>query len=134
MSSADDLMVMYLELVRAARLRNRPWECDRLLLLAGATAEERGRHAIASLCRRAILGHNPGHLIGHYAKFVDAIDDERFTRYLARLRGRYTPERCEHMLASLQINPRQRRERFADLDDYVAATLSEGPAADDGVA
>jgi hypothetical protein len=132
MPAADDLIVMHLELARAARLRNRPWECDRLLFLAGAAAEERGRHTIASLCRRAILGHNPGHLIGHYTRFADAIDDQRFTRYLAQLRRRYTSERCEHMLASLRINPRQRRQRFADLDDYVAATLSE--AADGGVA
>lgn len=131
MPAADDLIVMYLELFRAARLRNRPWECDRLLLLAATTAEERGRHTIASLCRRTILGHNPGHLVGHFTKLTDAIDDPRFTGYLAQLRRRYTPERCEHMLASLQINPSQRRQRFTDLDDYAAATLSE--AADGGI-
>ncbi|HWB08972.1 MAG TPA: hypothetical protein VG826_07100 [Pirellulales bacterium] len=128
MPAADDVMVMYLELARAARLRNRPWESDKLLLLAGAAAEERGRHAIASLCRRAILGHNHGHLIGHYARFAEAIDDERFTAYLAQLRRRYTPEKCELMLASLGINPRQRRDRFADLDDYAAAAIGEGTA------
>lgn len=131
MPVADDLIIVYLELVRAARLRNRPWECDRLLLLAGAAAGERGRHSIASLCRQAILRHNGGHLIGHYARFADAIDDQRFKGYLGQLRRRYTPERCEHMLASLRIDLRQRREQFADLDDYVAATLSE--AADGGV-
>ena len=131
---ADDLIVTYLELARAARLRNRPWECDKLLLLAGAAAEERGRHTIASLCRRTILGHNHGHLIGHYLRFADAIDDERFTAYLVQLRRRYAREKCELMLASLGINLRQRREQFSDLDDYAAATLSEGRTWDGGVA
>jgi hypothetical protein len=124
---------MYLELARAARLRNRPWECDKLLLLAGTAAEERGRHAIASLCRRAILSHNHGHLIGHYGRFAEAIDDGRFMAYLGQLRRRYAPEKCEHMLASLGVNPRGRRERFSDLDDYAAATLSEVRAPDGGV-
>ncbi|HEV3339993.1 MAG TPA: hypothetical protein VG125_06540 [Pirellulales bacterium] len=134
MPAADDLIVMYLELARAARLRNRPWECDKLLLLAGAAAEERGRHTIASLCRRAVLGHNHGHLIGHYGRFADAIGDERFTAYLGQLRRRYAPERCEHMLTSLGINLRQRRARFSDLDDYAAAALNEGRPPDGGVA
>jgi hypothetical protein len=123
---------MYLELARAARFRNRPWDRDKLLLLAGASAEERGRHAIASLCRRTILEHNHGHLIGHYAKFTDALDDERFRTHLSQLRRRYTKERCEHMLTLLRIDVRQRRSRFADLDDYAAATLSEGPTSDAG--
>jgi hypothetical protein len=134
MPAADDLIVIYLELARAARRRNRPWDRDKLLLLAGAVAEERGRHTIASLCRRQILEHNPGHLIGHYAKFADALNDERFAGHLIQLRRRYTPERCEHMLTLLRIDPRERRSRFADLDDYAAATLSAGQTADDGAA
>lgn len=119
---------MYLELARAARARNRPWDRDKLLLLAGAMAAERGRHTIASLCRREILAHNHGHLIGQYAKFADALDDERFTRYLGQLRRSHTPERCEHMLASLGIDPEERRGRFADLDEYAAAAVAEGSA------
>jgi hypothetical protein len=134
MPVADDLLVMYLELARAARLRNRLWDSDKLLFLAGAAAEERGRHTIASLCRRAILRHNHGHLIGHYARFADAIDDERFTAYLAQLRRRYAPEKCEHMLASLGIDPRGRRDRFADLDDYAAGAIGEAAAPDHGEA
>ena len=125
MPAADDLVVIYLELARAARVRNRPWDRDKLLLLAGTAAAERGRHTIASLCRREILAHNQGHLVGHYPKFADALDDERFGRYLVQLRRSYSPERCEHMLASLGIDPAERRSRFADLDDYAAATLRE---------
>lgn len=124
MPAADDLVVMYLELASAARLRNRPWDRDKLLLLAGAAAAERGRHTIASLCRREILAHNQGHLIGQYSKFAEALDDERFGRYLVQLRRSYTSERCEHMLASLEIDPQERRRQFADLDDYAAAVLS----------
>lgn len=128
MPAADELVVMYLELARAARARNRPWERDKLLLLAGAAAAERGRHTIASLCRREILEHNHGHLVGQYAKLADALDDERFTRYVGQLRRSYSPERCEHMLASLNIDPDVRRSRFADLDEYAAATVAEGNA------
>ncbi|HVX11711.1 MAG TPA: hypothetical protein VHC22_11065 [Pirellulales bacterium] len=123
MAVGDDLFVAFLELARAARLRNRPWDRDKLLLLAGAVAAERGRHTLASLCKRTILDHNAGHLIGHYEKFAAALDDERFAGYLAQLRRKYTPERCEHMLASLGIDPAERRSKFADLDEYAAATL-----------
>ena len=132
MPAGDDLLVIYLELARAARLRNRPWDRDKLLLLAGAAAAARGRHTIASLCKREILAHNAGHLIGQYGKFAEALEDDRFALYLAQLRRKYTPERCEHMLASLGIEPEERRAKFADLDEYATATLNEeresGPA------
>jgi hypothetical protein len=127
MPRSDDQIVRLLELARAARLRNRPWDRDKLVLLAGAAAAERGRHTIASLCKREILEHNPGHLIGHYSKFAEALEDERFAGYLAQLRRKYSPERCEHMLASLGIEPAERRAKFADLDEYVASTLCEEP-------
>lgn len=129
MQTGDDLLVMYLELSRAARLRNRPWDRDMLLLLAGAAAAERGRHTIASLCQREILAHNAGHLVGQYPKLADGLSDERFTRYLHQLRRKYTAERCEHMLASLGVDRDGRRAKFADLDDYAAATLSESSPA-----
>jgi glycine/D-amino acid oxidase-like deaminating enzyme len=125
MPQGDDLLVTYLELARAARLRNRPWDRDKLLLLAGAAAAERGRHTVASLCKREILAHNAGHLIGHYGKIAEALTDERFSRYLNQLRRKYTPERCEHMLVSLGIDPAERRAKFVDLDEYVEATLLE---------
>lgn len=128
MPAADELVVMYLELARAARARNRPWDRDKLLLLAGSAAAERGRHTIASLCRREILAHNHGHLIAQHPRISDALDDERFARYLGQLRRKYSPERCEHMLASLGIDVEERRARFADLDEYAAATVAEGPA------
>ncbi|HVA47523.1 MAG TPA: hypothetical protein VNH11_14225 [Pirellulales bacterium] len=132
MPAADKSVILYLELARAAKIRNRPWDRDKLLLLAGMVAAERGRHTVASLCRREILAHNPGHLIGRYPKFADALDDERFTRYVAQLRRSYTPERCEHMLASLGIDPQERRGRFVDFDEYAAATVAgDGPAGDE---
>ena len=130
MSTGDKALVVYIELARAARLRNRPWDRDKLLLLAAAAAAERGRHTIASLCKSEILAHNAGHLVGQYGKLADALNDERFSRYLAQLRRRYTPERCEHMLASLAIDPDERRSKFADLDEYAAAALSEGTESD----
>ena len=130
MPQGDELLVVYLELARAARRRNRPWDRDKLLLLAGAAAAERGRHRIASLCKREILAHNAGHLIGGYGKLSEALSDERFSRYLTQLRRNYTPERCEHMLASLGIDTDERRGKFADLDEYAAATLSDGAEAD----
>lgn len=130
MPQGDELLVVYLELARAARRRNRPWDRDKLLLLAGAAAAERGRHTIASLCKGEILAHNAGHLIGQYGKLAEALSDDRFSRYLTQLRRSYTPERCEHMLASLGIDADERRSQFADLDEYAAAMLSEGAEPD----
>jgi hypothetical protein len=128
MTDIDELLALYLHLARASELRNRPWVRDKLLVLAGACAVERGLDLIAAFCRRRILSNNPGHLVGHHPSLAMAMDDERFQGYLVQLRRRYSRERAEHMLGSLGIDPAHERDAYFTVYEYAAALLGTTPA------
>lgn len=129
MAESGELLGIYLHLARASEARNRPLVRDKLLILAGAVAAESELAPIAAFCRGKVLAHNPGHLIGHYPTFADALVDERFQHYLARLRSHYPRERAEHMLQSLGIQlARERAAYFSDYE-YAAALLGASPEA-----
>ncbi|HUY36266.1 MAG TPA: hypothetical protein VMV69_26245 [Pirellulales bacterium] len=128
MAESDELLPLYLHLARASQRRNRPWVRDKLLVLSGAAAAERGLDMVASFCRRTILANNPRHIVGHYPTMALALEDERFQRHLAQLRRRYTRERAEHMLSSLGINLAREREAYFTLHEYAAALLGTTPA------
>jgi hypothetical protein len=128
MAEPNELLPLYLHLARASGRRNRPWVRDKLLVLAGATAAERGLDLIAAYCRRKVLVNNPGHLVGHHPSLAQALEDERFQGYLAQLRRRYTRERAEHMLGSLGIDPAREREGYLTVYEYAAALLETTPA------
>jgi hypothetical protein len=128
MSDIDEQLALYLHLARASELRNRPWVRDKLLVLAGACAVERGLDLIAAFCRRRILSNNPGHLVGHHPSLAMALDDERFQGYLVQLRRRYSRERAEHMLGLLGIDLVHEREGYVTLYEYAAALLGTTPA------
>ncbi|HEV3025296.1 MAG TPA: hypothetical protein VGX76_22650 [Pirellulales bacterium] len=127
MTDIDELLALYLHLARASELRNRPWVRDKLLVLAGACAVERGLDLIAAFCRRRILSNNPGHLVGHHPSLAMAMDDERFQGYLVQLRRRYSRERAEHMLRSLGIDLAHERDAYFTLYEYAAALLGTTP-------
>ncbi len=128
MAESDELLPLYLHLARASEQRNRRWVRDKLLVLAGALAAERGLDLIAAFCRGEILANNPGHLVGHHPTLAAALEDERFRGYLSQLRRRYTRERAEHMLGSLGIDVAREREAYFTLHEYAAALLGTTPA------
>ncbi|HVC92138.1 MAG TPA: hypothetical protein VND64_00530 [Pirellulales bacterium] len=128
MAQSDDLLPLYLHLARASQRRNRPWVRDKLLVLSGAAAAERGLDMVASFCRRTILANNPRHLVGHHPTMAAAMEDERFQGHLAQLRRRYTRERAEHMLGSLGIDLARERDAYFTLHEYAAALLGTTPA------
>jgi hypothetical protein len=128
MTESGELLPLYLQLARASQQRNRPLVRDKLLVLAGATATERGLDLIAACCRKRILANNPGHLVGHYSSFAQALDDDRFQGYLAQLRRRYTRERAELMLGSLGIDAAREHDGYFTLFEYAAALLDTSPA------
>jgi len=128
MAEPDDLLPLYLHLARASQHRNRPWVRDKLLVLSGAAAAERGLDMVAAYCRRTILANNPRHLVGHHPTMAAALEDERFQGHLAQLRRRYTRERAEHMLGSLGIDLAREREAYFTLHEYAAVLLGTTPA------
>src|SRR5258708_2144181 len=123
MAESKELLGLYLTLAQASEQRNRRSVRDKLLVLAGSLAAELGLDLIAAYCRRQVLANNPGHLVGHHPTLAAALEDERFQRFLAQLRRRFTRERAEHMLGSLRIDVARQRESFFTFHEYAAALL-----------
>ncbi len=98
-----------------------------MLLLAGAIAAERGLDQVAACCRQRVLAHNAGHLIGRYATFSAALEDDRFQTYLRRLRRDFPLEKAEHMLDSLGIQLAGERETYYTAHEYAASLLGVSP-------
>jgi hypothetical protein len=100
---------------------------DKLLVLAGVQAHEMGLETVAADCRAKILAHNGHHLLRQWPTLGRAMADEHFQSYLKQLKRRYSPEKIEHMLASLGIElGRERQAYFSDLE-YATALLEAVP-------
>jgi hypothetical protein len=114
---------MYLHLARASQQRQRPLVRDKMLVLAGAVAAERGLRQVAACCRERVLSHNAGHLVGRYASLEEALGDERFQTYLRKLRRDFPLEKAEHILDSLGIQLAGERETYYTDHEYAASLL-----------
>ena len=133
MAEADRMLGTYLHLARASHARRQPLVRDKLLILAGVQAAEMGLEPISALCRHKILAHNAHHLVGQWPTFDAALDDSDFQGYLKQLRRRYSREKTEHMLDTLEIElGREREAYFTDLE-YAAALLDTRPEAIDAI-
>ena len=133
MPSLDRALGMYLQLARAAGIRGQAGIRDKLLILAGVTAAEIDHADIATECRERILEHNPQHLIRRWPTFSEALDDEEFQVYLKQQLRRYSPERVEHLLSQLGIEPYAAGEFSLGSTDF--SRLMDGldsPEADPG--
>jgi hypothetical protein len=127
MPETDRTLAMYLHLARASQMRQQPMVRDKLLVLAGVQAQEMGLESVADDCRQMILAHNGRHLVRQWPDFEGALSDERFQMYLKQLKRRYSPEKIEHMLASLGIEMgSERATYFTDLE-YATALLDAVP-------
>jgi hypothetical protein len=129
MAETGELLGIYLHLARASEARRRPLVRDKLLVLAGTVAAERGMVPLAAYCRQKVLASNRGHLVGHHPTLAAALEDERFQRYLVRLRTHYSRERAEYMLSSLGIDLARERAAYFDDYEYAAALLGTTPEA-----
>ena len=129
MSETGELLGIYLHLARASEVRKRPLVRDKLLVLAGVVAAERGLRPLAAYCRRRVLASNANHLIGRFPTVSEALADEHFRRFVARLRTHYSRERAEYMLGSLGIDLARERAAYFDDYEYAAALLGTTPDA-----
>jgi hypothetical protein len=118
MPSLDRALGMYLQLARAASLRGQNGIRDKLLVLAGVRAVEMDLVDVADRCRQRILDHNPQHLVRRWPSLGEALHDEEFLVYLKQQMRRYSPERAEHLLTQLGIEPYNPSEFSAGDDDF----------------
>ena len=128
MATTCDPLILYLHLARAAELRRRPLARDKLLVMASVAAMEDGLEPVAAFCRARILEHNPAHLLRKFPDFGEALANERFRAFLARVERDYSRERAEHMLESLGIELGREQEVYQDANEYAAALLGTTPA------
>lgn len=130
----DPSLALYLHLARAAELRRKFLVRDKLLVLCAVLAIERDLSPIAAYCRRKVLAHNPGHMLGRFISVEAALDDPAFLHLLAQLKRAYPREKAEHMLASLGINLAKERETYFSEQEYAAALLGTTPQELDSLA
>lgn len=127
MSNTERTLAIYLHLARASHLRRQAMVRDKLLVLAGVQAQEMGLEPIAEHCRQKILAHNAQHLIRRWPTITAALADEQFQPYLKQLKRRYSPEKTEHMLASLGIELGRERDAYFNDLEYAAALIDSVP-------
>ena len=121
------ILGVYLHLARASVQRVRPHVRDRLLVIAATLAAQLALPRVAAHCRRAVLDHNPQHLIGHYATVEEALADSDFLHLLKQLQRRFPPEEAERMLHSLGIEQAREWEAYYTAEEYAASLVGETP-------
>lgn len=125
MSAPVDLLGLYLHLARASQQRNRPHVRDRLLVLAGVIAQRMELSSVAAYCRKLILEHNPGHLVGRWPNLESALADSDFLHLLRQLQRRYPQERAEQLLENLGVQQARERAAYYTDEEFAAAMLGQ---------
>lgn len=97
----ERLAVLYLQLAETTVSRGPTSARDRLLLLAGRHATHAGWATEADTCRELVLASNPHHVIGHHARFADALQSDEYMALDRQLERQCPQEKAEH-LAHLQ--------------------------------
>lgn len=123
MNSPVDLLGIYLHLARAAAQRQRPLVRDRLLFLAAAISADLRLPAVAACCRAKVLENNPGHLLKRWNTIEEATDSDDFIALRRQLVKKYSPERVEQLMQSLQIAWQNERAAYYNDEEYAAALL-----------
>src|SRR5690349_3227161 len=103
MNSPVDLLGIYLHLARAAAQRKRAFVRDRLLFLAAAISADLKLPAVAACCRARVLENNPGHLLKRWNTIEEGSETADFVALRRQLVKKYSPERVEQLMQTLQI-------------------------------
>jgi hypothetical protein len=119
-------MVAFVELADQARAKKQLFPCDKFLILAGAAACRAGCLEVAARCRELVVRHNAAHLLTRFESLPDALRDAEFQTFLKQLEKFCSPERAEHLLQRIEIDPDARAEtRGLNAPEYVMALLEE---------
>jgi hypothetical protein len=125
MPQPEQLLLTYLHLAQASQSRNQLMVRDKLLILAGVEATGLGWDEVAEGCRTQVLAHNPRHLVRRWENLGLAVEADRFESYFKQLRRKYSPERAEHMLQTLDISLATRDGQHVDPRDRAAALIDK---------
>ena len=128
MSPDIELLGIYLHLSRASEQRGQHIKRGRFLVLSAAIASGLGLPIIAAYCRKLVLGHNPGHMLGHWPSMEQAIKDTDFLNFRRILQRRYPREKAEQLLVNLGIDCEGERDAYYTDEEYAAALLGTNPA------
>jgi hypothetical protein len=118
-----ELLGIYLHLSRASQQRRQQIKRDRCLVLSATIAEKLGLNTIAAYCRKLILDHNPGHMVGHWSSIEDAMTNADFLNFVRIVQRRYPLERAEQMLLEMGISGEGERSAYYTDGEYAAALL-----------
>lgn len=106
----ERIMLVYLQLADVAHRKRQTLGRGRFLVLGGASALRAGWPEVAELCRTAILGEAPKHLLGRYPSFADAMRDPDFKPFLVRTEKFCPFEQAESLLDGLGLTPNEARQ------------------------
>ena len=99
-------MCAYVQLAELSHEKRQALARDRFLLLAGAEACRAGWLDVAARCRTLLLASNPHHQAGRFDSLAAALRDADFQKLVAQHEHRCPPERAEHLLTELGLDPR----------------------------
>ena len=124
MDSNVELLGLYLQLARAATIRQELHARDKLLVIAGMIAVHLELPAVAAFCRYRVLEHNSRHLIRRWQDLATALDQHDFQTLLKQLQRRYPREKAENMLTTLGIEMGQEWKTYYSAEEYAASLLT----------
>lgn len=98
-------MLLFAQLAAVAASRQQPIGRDRFLVLAGIAATRAGWPNVASRCHDIISAESPHHMVGRFSSFADALRNEDFQTFEKQVERFCSPERAEHLLHEMHIQP-----------------------------
>lgn len=99
-------MCAYVQLACLSHQKRQALRRDQFLLLAGAEACRAGWPEVGERCRELLAASNPRHLAVKFASMSDALRSEEFERLVTQQERHCPPEKAEHLLEQLHIDPR----------------------------
>jgi len=99
-------MCAYVQLACLSHEKQQALARDRFFLLAGCEAYRAGWPEVGQRCRELLLMSNPRHQAGHFPELAAALRDPEFQKLAAQQQRHCPPERAEHLLHQLGVDPR----------------------------
>lgn len=124
MIDQEQALAAYVQLALLSHQKSQRPARDRFLLLAGAAACRAGVLAAAERCRQLIVASSPGHQLGEYDSFPDAMRSADFRLLADRWEKKCPYEAAEHFLLQLGRTPRGVADNER-VDEFVLGCLDE---------
>ncbi len=124
-------MGCYVQLACLSHQKRQAIKRDQFFLLAGAEACRAGWPEIGERCRELLLASNPHHATKKFPTLAEALRDANFQKLVAQQERHCSPERAEHLLHELGLDPRggePERTRGERMSELLAEIVIDPPA------